>query len=137
MFLPGQVPIATFSFHGAVPSHLPGGAIRYPSGQSELCRRRCFGGLAVGTEVPQTQELAHSPVALSVLCWPWRPERWRLRCPCAVMGLKYSKVNLKKRERKKRRKEGKKERQKCLSEVCWCGVSHRRLTAAAPSGLAA
>ena len=28
--------------------------------------------------------------------------------------------------------EGKKARQKWLSEVCWCGVPHRRLTAAAP-----
>ena len=48
---------------------------------------------------------------------------------------KPGKKKKKKRKREKIRKERK--RQKCLSEVCWCGVSHRRLTAAAPSGLAA
>ena len=36
------------------------------------------------------------------------------------------------KKRKKKKKEGNKERQKWLSEVCWCGVPHRRLTAAAP-----
>ena len=36
------------------------------------------------------------------------------------------------KEKKERKKEGRKESKTEVSEVCWCGVSHRRLTAAAP-----
>ena len=69
----------------------------------------------------------------------WRA--WGAWGACAPLAfsclLEKAKKKKRKREREKKEKEGKKEGQKCLSGVCWCGVSHRHLTTADTSGLAA